>query len=90
MLDFVQDIFWRSEYFVNVTSRSNYTTYSTFSTGVDNKQADAGRDGRTYLAKPNTQARTGIGNFFFPVRLTTSRIGKLARLIRTLLEAMTI
>ena len=28
------------------------------------KQADAGRDGSTLLARPNSQARTGTGTFF--------------------------
>ena len=27
---------------------------------VENKHADGGRDGRTYLARPNSQALTGI------------------------------
>ena len=27
------------------------------------EQADAGRDGRTRLAKPNSQARTGTGEY---------------------------
>ena len=49
------------------------------------KQADAGRDCRTRLARPNSQARTGTGEIFiFPVELTTSRIGNLIRLILTL------
>ena len=48
------------------------------------EQADAGRDGWTRLARPNPQARTGTGEYFFPVQLTTSRIGNLTRLIHTL------
>ena len=28
---------------------------------VENEQAGAGRDGRTWLARPNSQARTGTG-----------------------------
>ena len=50
---------------------------------MENEQADAGRDGRTHLAGPNSQARTGTtGKYlFFPVQLTTSRIGNLTRLI---------
>ena len=32
-----------------------------FSLGVENKGADAGRNGRTCLARPNSQARTGTG-----------------------------
>ena len=30
------------------------------------EQADAGRDGWTRLAKPNSQARTGTGEYYFP------------------------
>ena len=30
------------------------------------EQADAGRDCRTRLARPNSQARTGQGNIHFP------------------------
>ena len=46
------------------------------------KQTDAGRDCRTRLARPNSQARTGTGKYsFFPVQLITSRIGDLTQLI---------
>ena len=46
----------------------------------------AGRDGRTRLARPNVQARTGIGELsIFPAQLTTSRVGDLTRSIHTLL-----
>ena len=55
------------------------------------EQADVGQDGRTCLARQNSQAQTGTGSILFlPVQLTTSRIGKLARLINTLLYVMTI
>ena len=47
-------------------------------------KADTRRDGQICLAKPNCQARTGTRNFF-PVQLTMDRIGKLARLICTLI-----
>ena len=30
--------------------------------GVEEEQADAGRDGRTHLVRPSSQARTGTGN----------------------------
>ena len=30
------------------------------------EQADAGRDGRTRLARPKSQARTGTGEYYFP------------------------
>ena len=45
------------------------------------EQADAGRDCRTRLARPNSQARTGL-------QLTTIRIGNLTRLIHSLLYVM--
>ena len=49
------------------------------------KQADAARDYRNRLARPNPQARTRTGKYsFFPVQLTTCRIGNLTRLIHTL------
>ena len=48
------------------------------------EQAEAGRDCRTRLARPNSQARTRTGNIHFPVQLTTCRIGNFTRLIHTL------
>ena len=36
-----------------------------FSLGMENEQADAGRDSRTLLARPNSQARTGTGKILF-------------------------
>ena len=49
--------------------------FGRFSLNVENEQADAGLDGRTGLARPNSQARTGTRKYiFFPVQLTTSRI----------------
>ena len=49
------------------------------------EQTDAGRDCRTRLARPNSQARTGTRKYYFSsVELTTSRIGNLTRLIHTL------
>ena len=56
------------------------------------EQADAGRDCRTRLARPNSQARTNAdrGILIFPVQLTTSRIGHLTRLIHTLAICVTI
>ena len=36
-----------------------------FSLSVENEQADAGRDGRTRLARPNSQARTGTAEYSF-------------------------
>ena len=50
------------------------------------EQADAGRDCRTRLARPNSQARTNADReiFIFPVQLTTNRIGNLTWLIDTL------
>ena len=49
------------------------------------EQADARRDCRTRLARPNSKARTRTGEYsVFPVQLTTSRIGNLTQLIHTL------
>ena len=51
------------------------------------EQADAGRDCRTRLTRPNSQARTNADReiFIFPVQLITSRrIGNLTRLTHTL------
>ena len=49
-----------------------------FGLSVDNEQADAGRDGRICLARPNSQAQTGTSGekSFSPVQLTptTKRI----------------
>ena len=45
------------------------------------------RDG-TADARPNSRARTGTGEYVFPVQLTTSKIGNLTRLIRTLLPGI--
>ena len=57
----------------------------------EDEQADAGRDCRTSLARPNSQVRAGLGKYyFFPVQLTTSRIGNFTRLIFLLLFVMTI
>ena len=65
---------------------------NTFSLSVENEQADAGRNGRTRLARPNLRRANGDREIFiFPVhQLITSRIGNLTRLIHTLLYVMTI
>ena len=42
---------------------------------MENELANAGRDSRTCLARPNSQARTGSGKSC--IQLTTSRIGNL-------------
>ena len=50
----------------NIDSNSNSNSNSNrFSLGVENEQAEAGRDGRTCLAGPNSQARTGTGECSF-------------------------
>ena len=36
-----------------------------FSLNVENEQADAGWDGRTLLARPNSQTPTGTGKYLF-------------------------
>ena len=51
---------------------------------VENEQADAGRDGQTCLARPNSQARTGAEKHIFHVQLTMSRVGNLTRLTDSL------
>ena len=38
--------------------------YEYYSMGVEDKRADAGQNGRAYLARPNFQARTGTGKIF--------------------------
>ena len=51
------------------------------------EQAYAGRDCRTRLGRPNSQARTRDREIFiFPAQLTTSKIGNLIRLIILLLH----
>ena len=56
------------------------------------EQADAGRNCRSRLARPNSQARTNAGRemLIFLVQLTTCRIGNLTRLIHTLAMCLTI
>ena len=54
-----------------------------FSLSVENEQVNAGRGGRTRLARPNAQAQTGTGKKKY-FQLTTGRIGNLTRLIHTL------
>ena len=57
----------------------------------EDEQADAGRDCRTCVERPNSLARTQTGIvFFFPVQMTTNRIGNLTRLIHTLDICVTI
>ncbi|CAN0192735.1 unnamed protein product, partial [Ascophyllum nodosum] len=52
---------------------------------VEAEQADAGRDGRICLTRPNSQARTGTGEkMFIPFQLTSSSIGTHTELIHTL------
>ena len=55
-----------------------------FSLSAEDERAGAGRDVRTRLARPNSQARTG------GVRLTTSRNSNRTRLIPNLLYVMTL
>ena len=56
------------------------------------EQADAGRDCRTRLARPNSQARTNADReiFIFPVQLTTCKTDNATRLIHTLVIWVTI
>ena len=43
--------------------RNPVNNYTRFSLSLENRQADAGRDGRTRLTRPNSQARTGTGKY---------------------------
>ena len=55
------------------------------SLSVENEQADAGRESRTRLARPNSQARTGTGEItHFPCSPDHEQDGNLNRLIHTL------
>ena len=55
------------------------------------EQGDAGRDYRTRLARPKlSEANEDREYSFSPVKLTTSRIGNLTRLILTLAICVTI
>ena len=63
---------------------SNPVSKHHISLSVENEQAGTRRDGQICITKPNSQARTGT-RIFFPVQLTMDRIGKLTRLICTLL-----
>ena len=55
------------------------------------EHVDAGRECRTRLARPNSQARMGTWKYSFSlVQLTTTRIDNLTRLIHTLLYVMAI
>ena len=49
----------------NGTKKRTPRVITRFSPNVENERADVGRDGRTRLASPNSQARTGTGIFFF-------------------------
>ena len=44
---------------------SSYFFYTSFSLSMENEQADAGRDDRTRLARPNSHAQTGTGKYDF-------------------------
>ena len=43
----------------------NPVSNTRFSLSVENEQADAGRDGRTRLARPNSQALMATGKYSF-------------------------
>ena len=62
-----------------------------FSLSVETERADAGQDGRTRMAKSNSQARAETGEkLMFPVQLTTNRVGNLTRFVYTRLKGPTI
>ena len=54
------------------------------------EQADAGRDCRTVSRDQILRRERGRGKLFFPLQLTTNRVGNHTRLIHTLLYVMTI
>ena len=63
-------------------NREKFRRVSTiFSLSLENEQADAGPDGRTRLARLNSQARTRTDSktFKFSVQLATSSTGNLTR-----------
>ena len=45
--------------------RNPVSKHHRFSLSVENEQADKGRDSRTRLARPISQARTGTGKYCF-------------------------
>ena len=45
----------------------NPVSSTIFSLSMENEQADTGRDGRTRLTRPNSQARTGTGKYPFSI-----------------------
>ena len=55
-------------------THSNTYIHTIFSPNVENVWADAGKDSRTCLARPNSQTRMGTGIFPFPVQLMTRKI----------------
>ena len=57
---------------------------------VENEEADAGWDGQPRLARPNSQAHTGIGKKTSSCSAATSIIGNNTQLIHTLLQVITI
>ena len=58
---------------------------------MEKGQTGPGRDGRIYHVRPNSQAQTGKGkNTCSSLQFRTSRIGNQTRLIRTLLNVLTI
>ena len=54
---------------------------------IQNEKADAGRDGRTRLQRPNSQTQTGTGNVYFPCS-ADHETGNFTRLIHTLLQIL--
>ena len=62
-----------------------------FSLGMENEQTDAGRDCRTRLVRPNSEARTGTGkNTFSLVSWPRAELATLPAWSKLLLYAMTI
>ena len=72
-----------------VESGRNLASKQHIQPGLENVWDHAVRNGRTRLARPSG-ADGDWENVFFPVQLTSSRIGNLTRFIHTLLHVMTI
>ena len=56
------------------STHSSTYVHTRFSPSVENMWAEAARDSRTCLARPNSQTRMGTGIFPFLVQLTTRKI----------------
>ena len=51
---------------MNAVAEISWVSTIIFSPSVENEHANAGREGRTRLATPHSQAPTGTGEYHFP------------------------